>query len=76
MTHTYDEPLSSFAFNMMNLRPCDKARFSIAISTTGVDFEAQMAIKLLGASQIWTNPFGTLPNMAIVFPLGLGKALH
>lgn len=48
-----------------------KVKISVKIDTVAIALELALAMKLKGESQIWANPFGSLPHMGIVFPLSL-----
>ena len=44
----------------------------LEISITSLSLKAFFAAKLKTQSQIWHNPFGILPKMGIIFPIGAG----
>jgi hypothetical protein len=48
-----------------------KIMVRVLAGVSAVRLEAYFSAKLKGSSQIWSNPFGMLPHMAIVFPLAL-----
>jgi len=47
----------------------------VSLSTVLLTLTAFFAAQLKSASQVWHNPFGILPKMGIVFPLGAGLGL-
>ena len=52
-----------------------KVMMAVTVGATAVQIEAGFAAKLSGSSQIWSNPFGLLPHMGIVFPLNMAFGL-
>jgi hypothetical protein len=54
------------------VRAVAKVRIRVMITTTYLELEASLMMKLKTKAQIWANPFGSMPHMGIVFPLALG----
>ena len=51
------------------------AGIKLEASPTGVSLEFWLAALLKGDSQIWVNPFGALPKIGIIFPMGVGLGI-
>ena len=66
MPKTYDWQPDTWAIGMCAV--------SVGIGATGVDLALAVMMKLKTQNQVWANPFGVLPNMGIIFPIGLGFA--
>jgi len=41
-------------------------------SPMAVSIEAHLMMRLLGKTQMWVNPFGTMPTAALIFPVAIG----
>ena len=48
-----------------------KIMLKVEVGITSMSLEAAFSARLTGDSQIWSNPFGKLPHMGIIFPLSL-----
>jgi len=53
-----------------------KIMLKVEIGITSMSLEAAFSVRLKGESQIWSNPFGKLPHMGIIFPLSLAFGIR
>mmetsp|Transcript_19144 Transcript_19144/g.47770 ORF Transcript_19144/g.47770 Transcript_19144/m.47770 type:complete len:542 (+) Transcript_19144:2929-4554(+) len=55
-----------------NVTIVGKAEFRMSLSLSGFSLEIMLAASLKAESQIWLNPMKQIPNLGIIFPIGLG----